>query len=94
MSVRATDIVLSTSLGLLAIIILHCSILVYACLETGGSIDLEAFACLDENYHEQYFVISGAWLVAYLLLGIAVSLACAFSIRRIRVAKSERGSET
>jgi 4-hydroxybenzoate polyprenyltransferase len=50
----------------------------------GGTIDKETGACLDESYHEQYMVLSGAILATYFVIGfintvIWIFYFCAFA---------------
>jgi hypothetical protein len=39
----------------------------------GGTIDQETGACLDESYHEEFIVLSGAILAIYFVIGFIVS---------------------
>ena len=66
----------------------HIFLIVDACLDMGGSIDKTTGSCIDENYHEQYMVISPALLAVYFVIGLLVSLMSAFIIKAIRSAEN------
>jgi hypothetical protein len=88
MRAKAIEIILSIALGLLAIYMVHCFLAVDTCLDMGGSIDSETGVCRDENYHEQYLVLSPALLTIYFFIGLVVSLLSVFIIKTIRRPKS------
>lgn len=87
MKVKPVDIFLSIGLGLLAIYAAHSFLVVDACLDMGGSIDEDTGSCVDENYHEQYMVLSPVLLGIYFFIGIVVSLVSVFTIKTIRGTK-------
>lgn len=88
MSVKAIDIILSISLGLLVIYVSHSFLVTDACLDMGGAIDSETGSCFDENYHEQYMVITPVLFAIYFAIGLFVSLLSVFLIKLIRRTKS------
>ena len=88
-NIKALDIILSVGLGILAIYTAHSFLIIDICLDMGGSIDKTTGSCIDENYHEQYIVISPVLLAVYFVIGMLVSLISAFIIKAIRGAKND-----
>lgn len=93
MNSKLIRIVISILIGLLAIYAAHRFLIVDVCLDSGGSIN-EAGVCIDENYHEQYIVISIALLAMYFALGLIVSLASVFVLGKLSSASNGSNTKT
>lgn len=55
----------------------------------GGFIDPKSGLCNDENYHEQYLVVTPVLLAIYFFIGLLVSVVSALVIKAVRGAKGE-----
>ena len=89
MSIKFTDIILGIALGLIAIYLTHDFIVADACLDMGGGIAPNSGFCIDENYHEQYMVVTPVLLVIYFFIGLVISVVSALVIKAVRRAKGE-----
>jgi hypothetical protein len=86
MNIKPIDIIGSILLGLFAIYLLHRFMVVDSCLDLGGAIESESGVCIDAEGNELSMMLTAPLLCIYFVLGLVVSMASAFTIKKIRCA--------
>ncbi len=83
MNTRVLDLVIGVGLGMISVYAIHSFMVVYVCLEMGGTIDKEAGSCLDSDYHEVYLVVTGTAFSIYLIVGLTVSVISVLILKKL-----------